>query len=305
MYLAKPGDKITFRVKTDSTARHQWQVNKKVDKAATGNSLTWTVPNEKDIWEIHLKITGRFGETHHEWVVSTLPKKEAPDFFDYFADKKLCNRTETDPWGRPLPEWIVTREYGEIDVSKCYLQPPAESILDNEGNAKGVIYYPWKHPYNTWKLRYMAPNGPHVANGGWTHFRYSFLHFPGSGHKPFMYLRETSEAHGYFGSGAHHFDHDKAIRNTRGRWYNAAIVQTKNNDFACYREGKKEFSGNDPRGKTCTGISLRMYSYRPDLCPNSKINVDCLEIWKGIEYHEEQKNPRMRVGAGCLCRSAH
>ena len=86
MFLVKPKENITFSVKVEGAHKCQWQMNKKVDKKATGNSFTWTVPNEKGIWEIHLKATADGKEVHQEWVVSTLPKKDAPDFIEYFAE---------------------------------------------------------------------------------------------------------------------------------------------------------------------------------------------------------------------------
>ncbi|MCK4623917.1 MAG: hypothetical protein KAV00_01295, partial [Phycisphaerae bacterium] len=83
MYLVKPGDKITFQVKAENAEKYEWRLNKKVRQEAKGNSLIWTVPNEKGTWEIHVSVSNKDGRAHQEWVVSTLTKAEAPDLFDY------------------------------------------------------------------------------------------------------------------------------------------------------------------------------------------------------------------------------
>jgi hypothetical protein len=86
MFLVQQGEKVVFTVEAEGASDYEWQVNKAVHDEATGDTFAWTVPNEKGIWEIHLKVIGGGGEAHQEWVVSMLSKKEAPDFFDYFAD---------------------------------------------------------------------------------------------------------------------------------------------------------------------------------------------------------------------------
>ncbi len=101
MYLVRPADKITFKVKAEGADKYEWQVNKKAQAKATGNTFAWTVPDEKGIWEIHLTASNKDGAAHQEWVVSTLGRSEAPVLFDYFCP----DRSEKDPWGRPLPKW--------------------------------------------------------------------------------------------------------------------------------------------------------------------------------------------------------
>ena len=58
MYLVRPGDKITFAVKAEGAEKYEWQVNKEVDKEASGETFAWTVPDKKGIWEIHLIASG-------------------------------------------------------------------------------------------------------------------------------------------------------------------------------------------------------------------------------------------------------
>lgn len=52
-------------------------------------------------------------------MVSTLTLAEAPDIFDYFADKKISGRTEKDPWGRNLPEWNLSKVWSADLLSAC------------------------------------------------------------------------------------------------------------------------------------------------------------------------------------------
>ncbi len=288
MYLAKPGDRITFSVKAESAEKYEWQVNKTVDKKAAGNSFVWTVPKGKGIWEIHLTVAGSGAEAHQEWVVSTLPKAEAPEFFDYFADKRFKDRKQTDPWGRRLPEWIEDKAFGPIDVSRGYLSPPGKGPSDDEGSVTGVIHCPYAHPYNSWKFRWMVPAGPHYGQGGWTAFRYCFLHYPGCGDKPFYYVREPG-SHCYFGPRAHAFDHDKGFSPIKELWYNALVIQDRNNNFYSFINGHKEFKGHSDKGKVCTGISIRMHHYRPDKAPRGKIYIDCLEIYKDKALFPKKK----------------
>ena len=139
MYLVQQGDVITFNVTATGTEpiAYEWQVNKVVDVSATTNTFIWTVPNEKSIWEIHLKASNAEGEDHIEWVVSTLNASEAPDIFDYFTDKKTQGRTETNPWGRSLPNWSIS-----MNTAKGFVESPTEGTI------------PSSISYGTWKFRY-------------------------------------------------------------------------------------------------------------------------------------------------------
>ncbi|MCK4624906.1 MAG: hypothetical protein KAV00_06325, partial [Phycisphaerae bacterium] len=135
MYLVKAGDKITFSVTANGAQKYVWQVNKKAVAEATarlsspksGNLFVWPVPKAKGIWEIHLKVAAGDKSVHQEWVVSTLSKSEAPAVFEYFADKKFRDRTETDPWGRKLPEWRIPglwnpQTKGKVVTSECVMR---------------------------------------------------------------------------------------------------------------------------------------------------------------------------------------
>jgi hypothetical protein len=101
MYSVRPEEPMTFAVKVDPEAEYEWTVNKLTQKDPAP-TFAWTVPKEKGIWEIHVAVRHREGESHREWVVSTLSAEEAPDLFEYFADGCFKERQGTDPWGFPL-----------------------------------------------------------------------------------------------------------------------------------------------------------------------------------------------------------
>ena len=287
MFLVKRRERITFSVTVEGAEGFDWQVNKRrwpgALKDRETSRFTWKVPDEGGIWEIHVRAYGNGGDVHHEWVVSTLSSAEAPTFFDYFSDKRCRERIEKDPWGRPLPEWVVHPLFGIPDMSKCWLEPTDKSLLDDERNTIVELYYPYKHAYGTWKFRYCVPEGPHCTHGGWTHFRFNFLHYPGCGHYARMfYVREAGQDHAYFGPGAHAWDHDMGVGYERNSnvWYEVTIVHTPDDEFYAFRDGILEMRGHDRRGSRCTGMSIRLHTYTPEHTPNSKIYVDCIEVYK-------------------------
>ncbi len=159
MYLARPGDKITFTVKADGADKYVWQVNKVSDKQAKGNSFVWTVPSEKGIWEINLNAVGGKEETHREWVVSTLSKQEAPDIFDYFSDGKYYGRSATDPWGRKLPEWGETNSGDYIQKTPKDIYDAKDGFLQKKPKVKGSLFLPSSTVYGTWRIKYKGSLG--------------------------------------------------------------------------------------------------------------------------------------------------
>jgi len=164
MYLAQQGDTTTFSVNASESVTYNWYVNK-IEQENNQNTFTWTVPNKKGIWEIHLKVSNAGGEDHREWVVSTLSLEEAPDIFDYFTDGKLTQRTETDPWGRLMKNWTawdVTPE-GNYEASKGYMT----SSRTSGSLSPYDIYLPNTIKYGTWKFRvyYTSDTAPSGGYG--------------------------------------------------------------------------------------------------------------------------------------------
>ncbi len=191
MYLVKPGDKITFQVKAENAEKYEWQLNKKVQKEAKGNSLIWTVPNEKGTWEIHVKVSNKDGQIHQEWVISTLTKAEAPDLFDYFSDRKVNGRTGEDPWGRPLPEWNTKDKGGKIrsDASKAFLTGRGLSI--NSDIAHGT----WRCRVKCDRSRKYTVRYPNQAAPGFPRIHGD----DGRGNKVFWNSSPSDSIHWYFG----------------------------------------------------------------------------------------------------------
>ncbi len=211
MYLVQPGDVLTFGVTVDQPVSYEWVVNKStevgrvVTTPATSDAFNWTVPNEKCIWEIHLKVSNANGENHLEWVISTLSLSEAPEFFDYFSDLKYYNRTEKDPWGRSLPEWNETDQWGIVgsfhndiyNISQGY-------AYRTGGNSNQNIYAPSNTVYGTWIFRY--PDEGHLIFGSnissyWLNRLYVYSHakdghawfenyLKGRGNMGFMYINQ-------------------------------------------------------------------------------------------------------------------
>ena len=163
MYLVQPGDEITFSVTANESCNFTWEVNKVEEKnttsSSTTDSFTFTVPSlncsydpSECIWEIHVKAFNDNGEAHHEWVISTLNESEAPDIFDYFTDKKIQNRTETDPWGRALPEWSGSLEnisgWSPTTISECSIKAGYVDIHIPSSITEGTWIFRYKFKYS-------------------------------------------------------------------------------------------------------------------------------------------------------------
>ena len=163
MYIVKEGDTIKFQVTADISCNFTWEVNKvKIheDHNTVSSSFTLKVPEEKGIWEIHVRAWNTLGEDHMEWVITTLSIDEAPTIFDYFTDGRCRNREEKDPWNRPLPEWY--------DWHGKYYPNTSRRWADTD-NGLGVVYVsiPSKVTEGTWKFRYRFPKGVETSEIPW------------------------------------------------------------------------------------------------------------------------------------------
>jgi len=286
MFLVEPGETVVFTVEAANVTRFEWEINKLLVQNSTNRSFTFTVPDEKDIWEIHLTIVGTEGKIHHEWVVSTLTEDEAPTFFDYFVDAKYMNRTELDPWGRPLPEWTPSEGYSPMKVSKCFLEPTGTgSQLEAASTAA----------YGTWIITFKSPTGyfipPRGGAGPRTQIYYYFIIGPTD---IYFYNKETG-GHNYFGryyvpteaGGAHQFDRDAGFKITRG-WYKLTIIRTPDGWFYAYITdidvGKTylQFRGRDTEGNVSSSIKINIAKplTKYGLFPQVTMYVDCFTIYK-------------------------
>ena len=113
MYTVSDGDTITFEINVTDISNYIWEVNK-INKNNNSNIFTYTFTS-KDIYEINGIAYISNEKVNVKWILTNIQNQDAPDTFDYFADKKYMSRIDHDPWGRTLPTWTV--EQGTIDVS--------------------------------------------------------------------------------------------------------------------------------------------------------------------------------------------
>ena len=275
MYLVKPGDKITFTVKAEDVGKYQWQVNKKVQDKTVGKTFVWTVPDEKGIWEIHLKATGGGKQAHEEWVVSTLSKKEAPDFFDYFTDKKTLNRSKTDPWGRDLPEWT-----GSV------MDAAGQFLKSKKGGGRETISHSSTTAYGTWKFRYRFPDGNEGVRGkvfGCFGFTYLVVgaamtrtaHHYGECHDTHHHCVVSKPTGKWFSRFSMEYDGGGAPKDKD--WYEVTIVRTPDNWVRAYCNGIFEMHVCEKVPTKCEKIEIHMATYSGGIRP---VYFDSLEIYR-------------------------
>lgn len=304
MFPVEPGERITFSADVPGAEQYQWQVHKKVDAEVRRDSFTWTVPDKKAIWEIHLKVMGGGSEAHQEWVVSTLSADEAPELFEYFTDGKFKDRTEHDPWGRPLPRWHVARGVcgewikGNIrmgsrpdlppDVSRCFMAPGEE-----KGTGQYGLRTESKTAYGTWRLKFRFPAGffvpaPGGGSGPRTELRFEFINPRDT--LPYFY-QKTSDGHNYFsrptgtGGGIILGSCQSSFRQDMG-WYTLTIIRTRDGSIRNYitdlDTGRTDlqFRGHDPEADNSTHVDVRLLRPLWDMFPRVTLYVDAVEMYR-------------------------
>jgi len=109
-----------------------------------------------------------------------------PVIYDNFSDSKLQNRTGTDPWGRPLPEWTI--------VSGNWSATVGDARCD--AISTGEISIPCSVTTGTWRVqyRYLSPGVTAESDGGCyfyyineTNTNHLHLYNPADGHWWFDY----------------------------------------------------------------------------------------------------------------------
>ena len=250
MYLVNQGETITFTVSVDQPVNYRWQVNKIVDTLATDSSYTWTVPVDKGIWEIHVKVYNANGEDHMEWVVSTLDSTEAPTFFDYFTDLKSQNRTELDPWGRPLPEWLGTY------APPCTLGFACTFTYSNVVSTT---------TYGTWRFKYKFPPGSHgqIAD---------FDYIKTADGEVFADYSRVWDAHHHCCVQGFSIDYDGAGIYSDTNWHTVTIIHTRDGWFYYYEDGCFDLWVHDEKEVTCQYMFLRLMS--------DPVYFDCIEVYE-------------------------
>ncbi|RJS77947.1 hypothetical protein CW711_05780 [Candidatus Bathyarchaeota archaeon] len=311
MFLVEPGETVEFTVNAEKAARFEWTVNKQLVQSSTSPKFVFRVPNAKGIWEIHVAAVGE-GEpkcgippqADCEWVISTLSVDEAPDFFDYFTDGKWANRTETDPWGRPLPEWRFENDFRWANVpgwpitSHCWAQAPFKKIpgipIPSWATASerqygetptAMLIAPSTTAYGTFEMWFRFPGGGWVPPGGGsgprTEVQFYYID-DGFGHV-YSYTK-TSDSHNY--AIGHH---DSGFFPT-DEWYHLKIIRTPDGWFYIYVNDMLEFYGRSNTTTVSRQIRLRLSRFDYALNPTTVI-ADGIVIWKN-KYLFPKKSAR-------------
>ena len=267
MYLIQPGDEITFSVTTNEPCNFTWEVNKVEERSTTSpsttDSFTFTVPSlncsqdpSECIWEIHVKAYNENGEAHHEWVISTLNESEAPDIFDYFTDKKVQGRTETDPWGRALPEWSGT--FPSSTVTRAFVR-----VKGGEGHVSAQISS--SIAYGTWKFRYAFPAAPET---NWVGNEMQFI--PILTTSGSYYWAKYVDAHRFSnikrGSGNEFsINYDTMGRYADGNWHDITIIRTPDGWYYEYMDGILDVYVQDDFLTTSQNIGIKLFDFPSEM----------------------------------------
>ncbi|RLI85246.1 MAG: hypothetical protein DRO76_05755, partial [Candidatus Altiarchaeales archaeon] len=265
MYLVQPGDEITFSVTANETCSYNWSVNK-VDQGVNSNTFTFTVPSlncsqdpSECIFEVHVKAYNENGEAHHEWVISTLNNSEAPDIFDYFADKKYAgDRNEKDPWNRIVSSWTFK---SEVDASRGFLR-------STEEGHNWWIYHNSTTTYGTWRFRYRYPDGNTGAWGG------------GAGVSGIWSYNKDADSHHHccvpVGSSGHSFsiEYDGCGWGEEGGWHQVTVIRTPDTWLYMYYDGVLEFYVQDMLDTTANDFYMRLARYK-----GHEMHLDNVEVY--------------------------
>ncbi|MFH1259484.1 MAG: Ig-like domain-containing protein [Elusimicrobiota bacterium] len=290
MYQVSSGNNLIFTVSVNQPVTFEWAVNKSTIASVNPNTFSWTVPEEKGIWEIHLRCWNASNEeTHQEWVVSTLTADEAPTVFDYFTDKKSSGRSEADPWGRALPEWSGGSE-----------APHVTSGFVNSSEGITWSRTPSRAAYGTWKFKYRFPeamNGQRAVAG----FGFNYIQASGSSGGTYSFS-QLSDSHHHcvitHSEADFSIDYDDGVY-LRDPWYTVTIVRTPDGWLYMYRNDRIEFLAHDEKVAFSETVFLDMRNTQQE-----KIYFDCLEIYKdkflfpgeNISYTEYTSNYEWKNG---------
>jgi len=303
MFLVPANDSIFFNITVENPndTSYTWFVNK-VDQNNSVSNFTFNVPDcdhQNDpsscIWEIHVIATDTAGnDAHHEWVISTLNESEAPDIFDYFTDKKYQSRTETDPWGRALPNWTIDW-YADDSINTNFSSDGY--LCANPNHRSFILNAPSTTVYGTWKFRYRFPAGAGGWDGDSSSFTFKFINTP----YDIYFWEHKCDGHGYFiHGGTNGTDMGKDSGNWPNKeWRNVTIVRRTDgwlymwiDDMLAYRWNEHSWKGDS--GETCDSIKVILTHYKPTVYPEGVVYMDNIEIYKNkflfpektIEYKE-------------------
>ncbi len=302
MFQVKMGEKITFGVEAKGARNYHWTVNKKAIEN-NGKTLTWVVPKDGGIWEIHLEVSGTGDTGHIEWVVSTLNKNQAPDFYDSFTDRKYAGDRAKDPWGRMLPKWSIQNGRNEYMsfltygrpvpdhwwetprnrtakpvASSCYLEPPGGQF---GGHVNSYLFAKHKAWFGTWKFRFRFPNAQRRLPGGWCHFCVIPTYGRGYFYLPIWYAI-SGDGHHYFRPGSTRWgmDYYSSFKLDK-QWHQVTIIKTPDYYYYTYVDGILQFRRHNPMTQWDENqMWARLVRYNPAKYPGDTVCLDEFQIYK-------------------------
>ncbi len=235
---------ITFSVTTDQIVSYEWLLNK-VPQINSTDSYTFNIPNEKNIWEIYLRVYNVYGEAYIKWIITTLSLSEAPDFIEYFVDGKYNSRTETDPWERSLMNWTARSGTPITNRLMLYTSSTTYTLSHTLNN----------QTYGTWKFKKMFPEVGNSAK--YTEVRMQpTVGTNQQGYSSAMGFHDAGDAHdrfwvldGSWGNLRGYYWHDSGIYPLRAIWTTVTIIHTPDGMWYYYEDDVlkwRNWCGTDP-----------------------------------------------------------
>lgn len=139
---------IQFNISVADTTNITWYNDKTITTGDNGSLIHNYTVSDTDIHEIRAETDNGTSTDVVEWVITNKSLSDAPYIFDYFTDKKYKARTDTDPWGRSLPNWTEGASNNKnFDISNSFLY-----LVSDGGYNVAQVYTNSSMKYGTWIL---------------------------------------------------------------------------------------------------------------------------------------------------------
>ncbi|WP_155397903.1 CBM96 family carbohydrate-binding protein [Methanosarcina mazei] len=293
-FLVNTDDCIRFSITppdSENITTYQWQLNK-TDQPATSSYFDFIVPayDERQpstgIWEIWVNATYTNGTSiYREWLISSLPDSEAPDYIEYFSDLNNTFRHgfAADPWGRYPPFYTTSNNY----ISKGFLTGSSSSsgttmLIDNNfdityGTFKfkirnpgcvDVVYFKVLGEYGNWN--YVPDgNGFHdyyaILNGEISEKSYIPISRRWIGQAPSMHFWRTDDA----------------------QWKEITLIHTCDDWWSAWDNGV-QIPGNYQHFADAFSNAITL-----TMTANNLLEMDCIEVYK-----DKYLYPNSRISYG-------
>ncbi|MBP1910305.1 Ig-like domain-containing protein [Methanolobus bombayensis] len=269
-FTVETDEEIMFSITEKNVLSYNWFVNK-VNQNINSDSFTFRVPEgvegqpSSEIWEIRVEGTYENGSAViREWLISSLPEEEAPDFIDYFTDMNNVWRTSytSDPWGRELPYY----NNQENLVSKGFLSGTSTgtgNVLSTKFNiTDGTFKYKIRNPgvKNIYYFQVFDTNG-YSWRSEWQSNEF---------HDYFSILNE----HGYIPTSRRWLGQAPGVHNWyNDDWLDITIIKTSEGWWTVYVDGAMM-----PHVHANFEDALSSAS-KLSLAANSLLELDCIEVY--------------------------